>query len=54
LKKPAGSVRFGFGFISLKQKKTNRTEPKLKKTVKKPSQTDKKASKTKKTKPKPS
>jgi hypothetical protein len=26
LKKPAGSVRFGFGFINKKLKKPNRTE----------------------------
>jgi hypothetical protein len=32
LKKPTGSVRFGFGFISLKPKKSNRTKPKQKKT----------------------
>jgi hypothetical protein len=45
LKKSTGSVRFGFGFISLKPKKPNRTEPKpkknWKKTEPKPSQTGK-------------
>jgi hypothetical protein len=30
LKKPAGSVRFGFGFISLKPKKPNRTQTRKK------------------------
>jgi len=35
-------VRFGFGFISLKPKKPNQTEPKLKKIRKKPSQNRKK------------
>jgi hypothetical protein len=42
LKKPTGSVRFGFGFISLKLKKSNRTKLKQKKNrviPKKPSQT---------------
>jgi hypothetical protein len=43
LKKPAGSVRFGFGVISKKPK--NRTE-----TDKKP---EKKGAKTEKTEPKP-
>ena len=32
MKKPAGSVRFDFGFINLKPKKPNRTEPKPEKT----------------------
>jgi hypothetical protein len=40
-KKPTGSVRFGFGFISLKPKKPNRTQ-----TGKKPSQTGKKTEST--------
>jgi hypothetical protein len=39
LKKPTGSVQFGFSFISLKLKKPNRTQ-----TEKKPSQTEKKPS----------
>jgi hypothetical protein len=30
LKKPTGSVRFGFGFISLKPKKPNQTQTKKK------------------------
>jgi hypothetical protein len=41
-------VWFGFGFISLKPKKPNRTEPKPKKTRKKTSQTRKQLSQTKK------
>jgi hypothetical protein len=44
-------VRFGFGFISLKLKKPNRTEPKPEKTEsnrKKPSQTKPKPSQTRK------
>jgi hypothetical protein len=45
LKKPIGSVRFGFGFISLKPKKPNptQTEPNWKNQaeLKKPSQTGK-------------
>jgi len=45
LKKRAGSVRFGFGFISKKPKKPNRTE-----TDKKP---EKNRAKPKKTEPKP-
>jgi len=48
LKKPTGSVRFGFGFLSLEPEKPNRTE---KKTRKKPSQTEPKPSQTKKTEP---
>jgi hypothetical protein len=50
LKKPTGSVRFRF------YKHENRTEPKLKKTGKKPSQTEakpKKLSQTEKIEPKP-
>jgi len=39
LKKPTSSVRFGSGFISLKPKKSNRTQ--AEKTRKKPSQTGK-------------
>jgi hypothetical protein len=43
LKKSTGSVLFGFGFISLKPKKPNRTEPnpnrKTEPNRKKPSQT---------------
>jgi len=35
------SVWFDFGFISLKPKKPNRTEPKPSQTRKKPSQTEK-------------
>jgi hypothetical protein len=42
-------VRFGFGFISLKQKKQNRTKPNLnRKNKKNLSQTGKKPSQTKK------
>jgi len=50
LKKLTGSVRFGFGFLSLEPEKPNRT----KKTRKKPSQTGKtepKPSQTEKTEP---
>jgi hypothetical protein len=50
LKKPTGSVRFGFGFISLKPKKPNQTQTK-KKLEKKPSQTRKNQAKTQKTEP---
>jgi hypothetical protein len=51
-------VRFGFGFISLKPKKLNRTEPKPKKTepnrkkIKPNRAKQKKSSQTEKTKPK--
>jgi len=41
LKKLVGSVRFGFGFISKKLRKSNRAELKPKKNQKKPSQTGK-------------
>jgi hypothetical protein len=58
LKKPAGSVRFGFGFISKKPKKPNRTEPKPTKNRKKnrakpekPSQNRENRAKTGKTEP---
>jgi hypothetical protein len=46
LKKPAG--RFGFGFITKKPKKPNRTE-----TNKKPEKTEPNRAKTGKTEPKP-
>jgi hypothetical protein len=59
LKKPAGSVRFGFGFISKKTKKPNRTETEKKNRKKnqakpeKPSQTEKNRVKTEKNRAKP-
>jgi len=54
-------VRFGFGFISLKQKKQNRTKPNLNRknkknlsqTAKKPSKIDLNRFLSKKTEPKP-
>jgi hypothetical protein len=52
LKKPAGSVRFGFGFISKKPKKPNRTEPKPTKNRKKTEPNQKNRAKTEKTEPK--
>jgi hypothetical protein len=40
LKKPTGSVRFGFGFLSLEPKKPNQTKPNPnRKKPEKPSQT---------------
>ena len=57
LKKQAGSVWFGFGFISKKLKKPNRTRKNRKKTElnrakpKKPSHTEKNRAKTGKTEP---
>jgi hypothetical protein len=49
LKKPAGSVRFGFGFISKKPKKPNRNRQK---TGKKTEPNQKNRAKTEKTEPK--